>query len=192
MILFLFLLVLMLSFSSLNLPAKAQANSIRQIERASEDARMFDQMTRVSQWVDSYCVLNRRFPEEGEEMKASVQQINLLIPNSPYNPQSIKLMSGLDYDPLNAASDYPDNGATPNRVRLVLDLSLTELEVENWRTDPPVDWQEAPGTITAISNQTNIFVVWGAGADGLPLRDQYNKQVLLLIGRCRMLYDAQE
>jgi hypothetical protein len=178
----------------------AQNQTVDQVMRASEDARMYDQMTKISQWVNMYCMLNHRFPEEGDEMKGAKEQLNQLIPLAPYNPRSIRLAPGLDADPLYAQPELgpvtgelnSDTGTTLDRVHLIFDPSLTELEIQGWRSDPPVDWQEPPGTITAISNNQSIFVIWGAGADGLPLRDQYSKRTLMIIGRYAMLYDTQE
>jgi hypothetical protein len=168
--------------------------------RASEDARMYDQMSRVSQWVNMYCMLNHRFPEEGDEMKSAKEQLNQLIPNPPYSPSSLRLAPGLDADPQYAQQEAApgmgvenlDTGTTLDRVHLIFDPSLSELEIQGWRTDPPSDWQEPPGTVTAISNNQSIFVIWGAGADGLPIRDQYSKRILMIIGRYAMLYDTQE
>jgi hypothetical protein len=168
--------------------------------QASEDARMYEQMSKVSQWVNYYTTVNHRFPESGDEMKAAKEELNQLIPNPPYNPHSMRLAPGLDADPLFAQPEHAsvvgvedsDTGTTLNRVNLIIDLSLTELEIQGWRTDPPVDWQMAPGTVTVISNQQSIFVIWGAGADGLPLRDQYSHRVLMIIGRYHGLYDTQE
>lgn len=194
------LLLLLVLLICVTTPVSAQNETVAQVERASEDARLLDQMNRVSQSLTMYCMINHRFPEAGDEMNDEKNQLNQLVPNPPYSPHSMRLAQGLDANPLFAQQEMPDvpgvensdTGSTLDRIRLVFDPSLSELEVQEWRTDPPVDWREPPGTITAISNNQSLFIVWGAGADGLPLRDQFSKQVMFLIGRYHMLYDTAD
>ena len=180
--------------------AGAQTETVQQVMQASEDARMYDQMNRISQWINYTTTVNHRFPEYGDEMKDAKEQLNQLIPNPPYKPRSMRLAPGLDADTLFAQPEHasvpgvedPYTGTSLDRINISIDLSLTELEIQGWRTDPPDEWQAAPGTISIISNQQSVWVIWGAGADGLPLRDQYNKRVLMIIGRYHGLYDTQE
>lgn len=178
----------------------AQNETVAQVMRASEDARMFDQMKKVSDYLNYQTTVNHRFPEYGDEMKLMKERLNQLVPNPPYDPHALRLQPGLDADPLYAqpdnygtpSSDNPDTGTTLDRINLSLDLSMTELEIQGWCDDPPYEWRAAPGTISAISNQQNLYIVWGAGADGLPLRDPYSKRVLMIIERFHGLYDTQD
>ena len=173
-----------------------------------EDYRMFSDMRRVAQWMDQYCLWNNRFPEYGDEMTQAQQQLNQLSPNDPYSQNGFTLGRGLDADPScgtnfnyeNFSNDnqnmadvyqpeYPtpdDQNANLNRIRLSIDNSLSEEEAQQWITNPPDDWQQPPGTISIIGNQSNMYVLWGAGADGRPLRDPLSHHVQLIIGRFRM------
>ncbi len=181
-------------------PALAQHARPGRIASEIDDQRMYEQMNRVANWLNQYCVWNHRFPEYGDEMNWAKEQINQLIPNPPYDTGAVRLSSGLDADPqYDQPSDSPQyEMPTPgspeslNRVQLVFDPSLTEQQVQNWRTDPPDEWQAAPGTITAISNNQNLFVLWGAGINGMPLKDPTTNRVIMIIGRYNMLYETQE
>ncbi len=172
----------------------------RQPSMASEmaDNRLYDQMNRVATWLNQYCVWNHRFPEQGDEMAWAKEQLNQLVPNPPYDTASLRLASGLDADPNyyqpNTAPEYvmPSGGSSVNlnRISLQFDPGLSELEIQNWRTDPPSEWQAAPGTISAISNNQNLFMIWGAGANGLPIKDPSTNRVIMIIGRYNMLYES--
>jgi hypothetical protein len=169
-----------------------------------EDYRMFDDMRRVSNWMNQYCIWNHRFPEQGDEFRAAKAQMNQLAPNNPYVNNRLILSRGLDADPEYAGnaesapsytSDYQkapvyvpdDQAANLHRVKLEINNSLTEIEIQQWQTEPPDEWNETPGTITILSNQQNLYCVWGAGADGKPLRDPLSGQVQLIIGRYALL-----
>ena len=162
--------------------------------------RMYQQMNRVATWLNQYCVWNHRFPEQGDEMTWAKEQLNQLIPNPPYDPGALRLTPGFDADPNYSSPanspeyEMPQPGSPESldRIRLIFDPSLTELMVQSWRTDPPSEWQAVPGTISAISNNQNLFVIWGAGANGLPLRDPSTNRVIMIIGRYNMLYENQQ
>jgi hypothetical protein len=181
-------------------PAFAQSASPGRIASEIDDQRMYEQMNRVASWLSQYCTWNHRFPEYGDEMTWAKQQINQIVPNPPYQTGSIRMASGLDADPeYNQPADSPEYISPPpgspeslNRIQLNFDPSLSEQQVQNWRTDPPDEWQAAPGTITAISNNQNLFVIWGAGIDGQPIKDPTTKRVIMVIGRYNMLYETQE
>jgi hypothetical protein len=78
-----------------------------------------------------------------------------------------------------------------NRIKLTIDNSLSEIEAQQWLTQPPDDWQAPPGTISLIGNQQNMYVLWGAGRDGRPLRDPLSHRVQLIIGRFAMLNNQE-
>lgn len=166
--------------------------------RQAQDDRLYDQIYKVARWFDQYCSWNHRFPEVGDETADATQQLNDLVPNNPYDALDLGLTPGLDVDPnspsyddeesIPAAYSYSDVAAKNNRINLKLDPSLTELQIQEYQINPPLDWQAPPGTITAISNQQNLFVVWGANRRGLPLRDSASGRVIFVIGRYRLLY----
>ncbi len=180
--------------------AQAQLTA-KQLAHAQEDYRLYNQMSKVSDWLAQYCTWNHRFPEGWEQVAFAKQQLNQLVPNIPYQSGRLQLAQGLD-----AQSDYatPDDSPvqTPQPVPVAAnmdriqinsaDLSLTDGDIQQYLVQPPEEWTAPPGTITAISNQSTTYVVWGAGADGLPIRDPDSGRVRLIIGHYALLLDHEE
>lgn len=173
----------------------------RQMARAQQDNRLFNQMTKVSDWFAQYCTWNHRFPEGGEQVAFAKQQLNQLVPNIPYESGELQLAQGLDAqsdyaNPVEAPVESPQPvpvAANMDRIQIQsADLSLTNNDIQQYLTQPPQEWNAAPGTITAISNQTTTYVVWGAGRDGLPIRDPDTGKVRLIVGHYGLLFDNEE
>jgi len=156
---------------------------------AVNDGQLFDQMRQVASWVDNWVVMNHRFPEIGDETTYALQQLNELVPNNPYRAGSAYMVSGESVD--NAYLNQEGEQATPpmadskvdgDRVVFVRDYGLTVPEIDQYSAEPPVDWRAKPGTITVITNDQYLFIVWGAGYDGKPLRDFGSKRVRFAVG----------
>lgn len=178
-------------------------SSMQQFGLEQQDEQMFMDMRRVSNWLNQYCMWNHRFPEQGDEFREAKAQLNQLVPNNPYISNKLQLSSGLDADPqyLNDQSapgsfndyqkvPYPvpdDQAANMHRIVLILNQSLTELDLQQDQASPPDDWTAPPGSIVCISNQRNLYAVWGAGRDGRPLKDPVSGQTELVIGRYALL-----
>jgi hypothetical protein len=195
-------------------PAQAQQqqqqlSAAQQMAMDEQDEQMFTDMRRVAQWMDQYCLWNKRFPEFGDEMIQAQQQLNQLTPNDPYQDTGLTLGRGFDAQPTFGNFDtsnntfnnadvyqmqYPvpdDQNANLNRIQLKIDNSLTEEEAREWLTNPPDDWQAPPGTITLIGNQQNMYVCWGAGRNGRPIRDPLSHRTQIIIGRFAMLNNQE-
>jgi hypothetical protein len=185
-------------------PVVCAQSMMQQMAMEQEDNRMFTDMSRVSNWVNQYCIWNHRFPEQGDEFRDAKAQLNQLVPNNPYINSKLYLSQGLDADPVyagnadvspNSNTDYQktpfyvpsDQAANLHRIQLVIDGSLSELEIQQWQTEPPDEWNAPAGTITVISNQQNLFCIWGAGLNGKPIRDPLSRQVQIIIGRYALL-----
>lgn len=186
--------------------ARADANAARMMRKmALEESNMqlYQQMVTVSSWLDQYLTWNHRWPEVGDETAWAQEQLNQQVPNNPYTRDKVQLIAGLDADPsyvsadddptdpdpsprLTPSGDVPGTAANLNHVILKIDTSLTALDVQQYLWDPPLEWTAPPGTITVISNFRDMFVIWGAGADGKPLRDMATNKVKLLEGNYRM------
>ncbi|MBP9091653.1 hypothetical protein KBI23_11525 [bacterium] len=177
--------------------SKAKVEAVNKVIRQHElmtsmainDGQMFDQMRQVANWVDNWIVWNHRFPEIGDETTYALQQLNELIPNNPYIAGSAYMVSGQTVDNayLNQEGEQPtppmaDSKIDNDRIVFVRDFGLTVLEIDQYSVDPPVDWRAKPGTITVITNDQYLFIVWGAGADGKPLRDLSSKRVRFAVG----------
>ena len=193
-------LIVLVALVTQPLSSDAQMTA-RQMARAQEDNRLFNQMTKVSDWFAQYCTWNHRFPEGPDQVTFAKQQLNQLVPNIPYDSGSLQLASGLD-----AEADYanpetsPEDSPQPTQVAATMDriqvhsndLSLTNNDIQQYKTQPPPEWVAAPGTITAISNQTTTYIVWGAGRDGLPIRDPDTGNVRIIVGHYGLLFDHEE
>lgn len=180
--------------------AEAQATA-RQMARMQQDNRLFNQMTKVSDWFAQYCTWNHRFPEGPDQVTFAKQQLNQLVPNIPYDSGALQLAQGLDAEPdyanpENTPVDSPQPtpvAASMDRIQVHSnDLSLTSNDIQQYKTQPPEEWVAAPGTITAISNQTTTYIIWGAGRDGLPIRDPDTGNVRIIVGHYGMLFDHEE
>jgi hypothetical protein len=173
----------------------------RQMARSDQNNRLYNQMTKVSDWFAQYCTWNHRFPEGLEQVAFAKQQLNQLVPNIPYQSGELQLAQGLDAEPdyanpLTSPEDSPqpiEVAASMDRIQIQsADLSLTNNDIQQYLTQPPQEWTAAPGTITAISNQTTTYVIWGAGRDGLPIKDPDTGKVRLIVGHYGLLYDSEE
>lgn len=207
-------------------PAPDERQAARQAAiqaRQFADAELYEQMERVSRWMDQYATWNQKFPDAGDETNWARQQMNELVPNNPYAGAKLQLMAGLDAnpeyaDPTNSPGSYdtppqmqgaalqestsanqvnenPDGGAVDtdtaadlNRVWLTYDPSLNENMAQEYLTDPPDDWSGNPGSINVVSNNQNLIVIWGAGANGKPIKFPGSNKTRLIIGRYKLLY----
>jgi hypothetical protein len=185
------------AYGALNNFAFADDSVDSQIIHDERNEFMYRDMQRVGDWLGQYCMQNHRFPEIGDETSDALSQLNQLVYNNPYRnhasgTQGVSIGSA---DPLYSNPDVipalPDDTETmphSNRIALVYDPSLTDAEVNDWIADPPIEWRARPGQITAISNQTNLFVIWGAGADGKPICDFGSNNTRLVVGHYIMLF----
>lgn len=194
-LIFSFLLIL-----SQNTDVGAQLTS-RQLATAQQNDRLYNQMVKVSNWFAQYCTWNHRFPEGGDQTTFAKQQLNQLVPNIPYESGMLQLAQGLD-----AQADYANPVTTPidapqptpvaasmDRIQVqAADLSLTDNDIQQYLRQPPQEWNAPPGTITAISNQTTTYLIWGAGRDGLPIRDPDSGKVRIIVGHYGLLFDNEE
>ncbi|MBX9696013.1 MAG: hypothetical protein K2Z81_26740 [Cyanobacteria bacterium] len=174
---------------------------------AEADLTMYQQMSQVNNWLSQWCLWNNHWPEPIDQTNQAQVQLAELVPNNPYKWKQPQESRGASTDPTyqyntqpmntvpDAASgfegDSPDPDTSwgalgPKRVQLQYDPSLTAQSVQEWETDPPDSWQAPPGTITGISNSQDLIVVWGAGADGKPIRVPGTNRTRLFISNIRM------
>lgn len=168
------------------------------------DAMMTKQVREVASWMQNYCSSNVFFPRVGDEQNWVRAQLTELVPYNPYDPNSLnQAESGVPIAaPLTGSGpggeilSYDEQAnemiaQQDNRIQIQVDYSMTLEQVRQYETNPPDDWQADAGTITIVStnqgmNQnspTDFFIVWGAGANGRPIRDPFTKRVLFVQGR---------
>lgn len=164
-----------------------------EMQNQQADFQLYLQMQKVDNWLTQYCVWNHHWPEYIEEANGVINQLAELVPNNPYQPGQLQESKGRSTDPdyrynwqpLNqfyngeAASGFePGNFAPVNsyeaygrkKIKIFYNPSLTAEQVRVWEKEPPDSWREPAGTITGISNGQNLIVVWGAGANGRPIK----------------------
>lgn len=167
------------------------------------DNELFRQMQSVSDWMNNYVVMNHRFPEQyiggedpynmtfgqGDQMTIAMQQMNILIPNNPYVNGGIYMQPGEDVNPgLENSDDSPvtvmpsDSKFNQNRIKVIYDRSLNPAGVAELAQHPPYEWTASPGTVCFVTDSLYYFIVWGAGADGKPIRDPVSGNARLVLG----------
>lgn len=206
-------------FADFDLPeaavSKAQASSesnkkLKQemLEHGNDEMRR--QMMKVAQWLQEFSLRNQyRFPgtygSSGSiERAASVQLTELVGKSNPYSALSAVelnagelsgLSPGLSFfgsgSPI-ASDEYSAEIAAGNsgRIILAMDGSAGENSVNTYRKEAPGSWQAAPGSICAEGNGSGYFYVWGAGADGKPLKD-LNGQTYIIAKNVSALVNEQ-
>ncbi len=168
------------------------------------DAMMAKQIREVASWMQNYCSSNVFFPRVGDEQNWVRSQLTELVPFNPYDPNSLnQAESGVPIAaPLTGSGpggeilSYDEQAnemiaQQDDRIRIQVDYSMTLEQAKQYQINPPDDWQAPAGTITIVStnqgmNQnspTDFFLVWGAGANGRPVRDPFTKRVVFVQGR---------
>ena len=168
-----------------------------QINTSEVDQEMRRQVRAVARLLYNYSLRNHSyFPSavnSMDEMYAMQVQCEELVPNNPYNYGATETMNWGIPATFNAngsaATGSPVWGdqwtqhlqaQNDNRVLLITDQSLNHQMADQWADDPPQTWTAAPGTITAIGNNQGFFIVWGAGADGKPLKNPMNGKTFIV------------
>jgi hypothetical protein len=169
-----------------------------QIRDEQLDQEMRNQMTAVSNWLQRYIIRNRNeFPGFTNDNGYAAQvQLTELVPNNPYAGGYTQVMGSHGI-----ASQYNPNGSWAtgapvwgdqwtehlqaqqnNRIQLSIDYSINPQQINQWVQEPPSSWTAAPGTISAIGNNQGLFVVWGAGRDGRPIKSITTGGTFLIAG----------
>lgn len=179
------------------LTPKERRNVDRAVGQEEANVLLAREMDKVAGWLDQYCVWNHHFPEEGDEFEDAKRQLNMLIPNNPYKYGATELPQGRDLDPTYdtlenipspftfAAGSFAADG---DRIKLEIDPGLNLAAIPEWKKNPPMEWSAPPGTVTCISNNNDVFIVWAAGMDGRPIREPYSRQIRLVQGNYNLLY----
>ncbi|MBX9877034.1 MAG: hypothetical protein K2Y22_01125 [Candidatus Obscuribacterales bacterium] len=168
------------------------------------DAMMAKQVREVASWMQNYCSSNVYFPNHGDEQTWVKAQLTELIPFNPYDPNSInQAESGVPIaaplvgsGPGGEIFSYDEQtneqiAQQDDRIHIQVEYGMTLEQAKEWQTNPPEEWQADAGTITILSTNQGInqnspydfFLVWGAGADGKPIRDPFTKRVVMVQGR---------
>jgi hypothetical protein len=173
-----------------------------ELSHSMYDNMLFNQMQKVAEWLDNYVVWNHRFPEqvnggqdarnqtfgEGDELTWALRQMSLLIPNNPYKNGSVYNEGGWSINPQEQSNygmpqtNEPTNSRLDmNRIQVIYVNTLKVADSNYYAQNPPPEWVAAPGTITIVTDRLYFFFVWGAGANGKPIRDPANGNVRMVL-----------
>lgn len=192
------------SSSSSSKNPDAQKKELKAMVSRADNA-MRREMQNVASWLQEFSMRNQnRFPGQyigsGDLGRAAEVQLTELVGPNPYASASGYVQAqGLNGLSPGLAAYYNSDG-TPvsnsplandewtseidannaHRIQLLLDSGASDGEIASDRSDPPLSWQAAPGTITACGNGQGFIYVWGAGIDGKPLKDFDGKTTLIL------------
>ncbi|MBY0358941.1 MAG: hypothetical protein K2W82_13130 [Candidatus Obscuribacterales bacterium] len=116
-------------------------------QRLLADTCLLENMKKLSQWLVTYKSEKGHFPEAGSEQEQAQLFLQTYLQANPYMPNS------------------------SFKIRFVDDLGLNQQNCEHWQQISAPSLKAAPGTITVITNNENLLLIWGAGADMRPLVD---------------------
>ena len=138
-------------------------------------------MHRIANYLERYCQMNYHFPKSSDDVNFAQKQLMDLVPNNPFVDGIEQTATDSAYTPQYNQDPIPSSD--PNRIKLSIDSGLNMAMIRYWARHAPEEWQAPPGTISCISNDQNLFVVWGAGADGRPILDDLTGRTALILGR---------
>ncbi len=133
--------------------------------RQEADDKLFDNMEAIAEWLEYYKQKHGRFPEVGTDQDQAEQFFRRYLKNNPYSATAVQKREE----------------TLPCKVRFEYNSQLNNQLIQQWLTTPPSTWKAEPGTIVVIINTENEIVIWGCGADHLPIMDFKNNKVRLVI-----------
>jgi hypothetical protein len=135
------------------------------------NAAMFDGMTKVATRFAEICRKLRRFPNDYQEYVEVRDVLQKIVPVNPYSKSDVLAKQ--------LAQLSPNTFGKAQSVAILADSGLDAERIDHLRQAPDESWLAYPGSIGILHNRKNLFIVWGAGIDGKPLKDK-DGQVRLL------------
>lgn len=87
-----------------------------------------------------------------------------LVQRNPYQAEEI-----LDNQIKASIQQFPNDHAT---ISISTDLSLSEGRIAQIEHTVPQSWRAFPGSIGITHNTEDMFLIWGAGIQGTPIKDE--------------------
>ncbi|HEY9792336.1 MAG TPA: hypothetical protein V6D22_18180 [Candidatus Obscuribacterales bacterium] len=124
------------------------------------DHEMFIQLKFVAHKLEQFYASHKHFPRTDEERASFKQSLAKFIIANPYHP----IVKDLIQNKMDTA---------PYQVPVfwMEDKSLDQQAFEQFLKKPDPSWQGEPGTIFILTNGDNIYLLFAATADRLPMRD---------------------
>lgn len=183
--------------STLKTPDSSAVKQAGQDRIRHANSTMRTQIQQVASWLQEFSLRNQnRFPgvygSSDTIERACEVQLTELVGANPYGSGENGSVAAQELNGLSPGlAQFYNSDGTPaagsplansewtaelsadsaHRINLQMDQSMTKSTLDSYRSQPPLNWQAAPGTITAAGNGQGFFYVWGAGHDGRPVED---------------------
>lgn len=141
--------------------------------RQEADDKLYDNMELLSSWMQDYKRQTGRFPEAGSDQYNAEQFFRRFLKANPY-PSTLM--------------QTKDAGSVC-KVRFEYNSQINDQLIDQWRSKAPATWRALPGTIVITTNAENKVLIWGAGADQLPIIDNKTGKVRMVV--CEAYYHPQ-
>ena len=127
---------------------------------AEADNQLYKYMEMIANGMENFHAKYGHFPEPGEEQDKLRRALAKVATNNPYDPKIY-----------NADTNEQLSKGEPIKIVFLVDGALTESFIKDTEKTAPKSWSTDPGTIVVITNGVDKFVVWGASADRLPIKE---------------------
>lgn len=156
-------------------PPLELARQIVQVQMAAvkADSALLQDMETVADAFMRFAKARRRFPDDGKEALELADRMARLLPDNPYFTDA-NLAQCIKQEGMEGAANQPS-------VTIVQDLRLSFTQFDELKFAPPSAWHGNPGSIYVIHNAEDTFIVWGASANGMPVKNADSGTVQILM-----------
>lgn len=132
------------------------------------DKLLVNDMQTVAQTLQEFADSQGHFPNTGDDINGMSLELSAVLPKNPYTNQESKVSANADM-----LDGYSQE--IVSRAQIIYDPSLAESIVDKLATQPSDTWKAKPGTVVAVTNGYDLCLVWAAGIDERPVRDESGK-----------------
>jgi len=133
------------------------------------DTDLFGQMEKISTCLKKFRDSNGKLPETPDE----------LMQNAAKSP-----LAANPYEPLRAALGDSGKDLPSGQERLSIQTfeegAITSVQIDRLSKSPPSAWMGKPGTIHVLKDSMDSYIIWGAGADRLPIKSPASGKVRMI------------
>src|SRR5262249_31410877 len=123
-------------------------------------------MELAGRFMCDYYKQNGHLPQSPQEVESALDALAQKVPFSP---------------------DLPPKPGFRGSFRLMVDPSVNQASIEQWKQQEPEGW-DAPinGIVTILENGDNRYVIWGSSSNSLftPILDPNTGKPILVTGTC--------
>lgn len=144
---------------------------------------LFSMMTKVGIDLARFLSTHKNAGGSPKAVEATLKRTHYRLKSNPFLRE---------YDPEgNVIERKPDPRLPPQAqpkpvprptISYTIDRKLDKETVKQYKINPPESWKASPGTISVVCNAKDLFILWGAGTDSLPIRSQETNRVRMIVG----------